>query len=234
MKRTHAVFILLAVCASCLAPVRAYANVGWWDWLEQLSGPGPFARGFMLDVRLACQVATSKGTADTPEKVSWVGVAQKVAEKHPCLTNADSVRSYFAIRGGRITSARKELFQDVPGQLVGTVAAHSLQGYLMRELDPAFSIGAGAGWMWFSGDNLDQTPRRFVFTPISAAFMPLKLVAKNSRVGGVLVIRAEEVAIVGSMTAADFNTTSTSRFRARSELVRSVSVMFDIGALFNK
>jgi len=144
------------------------------------------------------------------------------------------VRSYFAIRGGRITSAKKELFQDVPGQLVGTVAAHSLQGYLMRELDPAFSIGAGAGWMWFSGDNLDQTPRRFVFTPISAAFMPLKLVAKNSRVGGVLVIRAEEVAIVGSMTAADFNTTSTSRFRARSELVRSVSVMFDIGALFNK
>lgn len=233
--------VLMLLLLTVVLPGRAYASLGWWDWLEQLSGPGPFANGWMLDQRVACLVdaATTGGSRSgrtlNGKAVNWMAVSGRASDKSlPCLTNAAAVLAYVEVRGGRITTDRQALFSDVPGQLVGTVAANTIQTYVMRQFD-AFAIGAGAGTMWFTGEKLDGHAARFVFTPISAAFMPLQLLLRHeSERGRFLVIRFEEVALVGRLSASDFNSQSTSKFQTKSELVRSVSVTFDVLALMKR
>ena len=34
--------LLLLVVLVAFCPARAYALEGWWDWLDALSGPGPY------------------------------------------------------------------------------------------------------------------------------------------------------------------------------------------------
>ena len=59
--------------------------------------------------------------------------------------------------------------------------------------------------------------------------MPLKLLhgGAASQEAGFVSIRMEEVALVGSLNAKDFNSRSRSSFQTQSDLVRSVSVTFD-------
>ena len=52
-----AIFVVVFVL---LMPARAHA---WWDWLDQLSGPGPFW-GWDLQYRVICFEDRDKDSAD--------------------------------------------------------------------------------------------------------------------------------------------------------------------------
>ena len=49
MKKTYGVLVALAICMS---PRPAYA-LPWWDFIMELSGPGPF-QGLELQWSVAC------------------------------------------------------------------------------------------------------------------------------------------------------------------------------------
>jgi hypothetical protein len=237
MRRIHGLLITLPFLLVVLLPRTAYASIGWWDWLEQLSGPGPFANGWVLDQRLGCLLTASQADSArvlNGKPVAWTFIKGKGQDSEHCLANSSDVAAYIEVRGGRITSDRKELFSDVPGQLIGTVAANTIQSYLMLQFD-AFAVGAGGGTMWFTGDQLDGHAARFVLTPVSVAFMPLRLLLKkDTSLGRLVLIRAEEIALIGRLKATDFNSRSTSNFQTKSEVVRSVSITFDLLALAKK
>ena len=176
------------------------------------------------------------------EHSTWTSSFAKGPLGKDCLVNAHApdtkknlVRSYFEVRGGRITSEDQPLFSDVPGELVGTVAAHQVMGVFMRQIDPMVAVGAGAGWMWFSGDNVDGHPGWFVVTPFSAAVSPLKLIPKiNPQRASAVSIRVEAMVLVGGLEAHDFNARSSSTFKTGGDFVTSVSLMFDLFALFER
>jgi len=241
MKRSPRL-VMMTLVAALVAPSSAYAAAGWWDWLDKLSGPGPFSRGWLVDHRLFCQVEEKGAVTNAMgENSTWTSSLAKGELGKACLINAHSsdkknlVRSYFEVRGGRITSEDQPLFSDVPGELVGTVAAHQVMGVFMRQIDPMVAVGAGAGWMWFSGDNVDGHPGWFVVTPFSAAVSPLKLIPKiNPQRASAVSIRVEAMLLVGGLEAHDFNARSSSTFKTGGDFVTSVSLMFDLFALFGK
>ena len=211
--------VLLAVV---LTPQRADAHAGWWDWFEGLSGPGPFHNGWVLDFRPFCSVKTSVDRVAQVASIAQPRPAQPApgeewtavwggtdAAKH-CLVNSNQVGSFFEFRGGAISTASdKGLFHDKPFELPGKATLHQFQGVFMRQLDPVIAIGAGAGVLWFSGSNIDGTVTRFAITPFSVAVSPLRFVLRDSSRAGFLLIRWEEIAILGGMEAQDFNAAST-------------------------
>ena len=234
MTRARA-FLLVASVVGCFMPGQAQASVGWWDWLEQLSGPGPFHNGWMVDQRLYCSVQdTPSAAAQGRVTAEWIPlwVPDKADKVRKCVVNSNDVRAYFEVRGGRVTSDKQALFQDAPGELIGTVAANTLQGFYMRQVGhPALTAGAGAGLIWFTGDQLDGHAARIVVTP-GVAFMPLKLSRKlEGKAGGFIVIHADAFAILGGLKAGDFNSLSTSKFDRGSEVRGSFSIAFDVLAL---
>ncbi|HUR20456.1 MAG TPA: hypothetical protein VMZ90_06580 [Vicinamibacterales bacterium] len=224
MRTLRPVVVMTILLASLAAPRSAYAMAGWWDWLDAMSGPGPFSNGFMLDMRLACRIEKDQPT--TQDDATWVPF-----KNLDCLTNSRKVKGYFEVRGGRVTTDEKPLFGDAPNEPKGRVAAHLVSGMFMRQFDPTFAVGTGVGWIWFSGTNVKGHPGRFAFTPVSLAFTPLKLFAPSSAKAGLIVIRAEEIAILGRMKATDFDPASKSSFNTNSDLVTSIAVTFDFGAL---
>jgi len=241
MKRSPRL-VMITLVAAILAPSSAYADAGWWDWLDKLSGPGPFSRGWLVDFRVLCQVEDPKGETNAlGEVATWTAPSfARGSRGRQCLVNAHSpdtkknlVRSYFEVRGGRITSEDQPLFSDVPGELVGTVAAHQVMGVFMRQIDPMVAVGAGAGWMWFSGENISGNPGRFVVTPFSAAITPLKLISRiNPQRASAVKLRIEAMLLTGGLEATDFNAASSSTFKQRGDFVTTASLMFDLFALF--
>lgn len=234
---------VLAVAAAVLAPARAEAHAGWWDWIEGLSGPGPFSNGWVVDFRPLCSVRVpppqqrtadaARNTEDAPEQ--WTSAFGSSDLSQHCRVNSNEVRGYFEVRGGVISTAEdKGLFHDKPDELRGKATAHHVQVAFMRQIDPMLAVGAGAGVIWFNGQNIDGTVSRFTFTPFSVAMSPLRLVnRKNSRLG-FLLVRYEEIAIVGGMQASDYNKLSTSSFKIGNDAVRSISITVDALTLFGK
>jgi hypothetical protein len=228
MARTGWLLMFAIVLSMCF-PARADAMIGWWDWLDGLSGPGPFNHGLVIDHRLFCRSRPDGADLTTVPKTDDAEWNWKGAKDLACLTNDTRlVQSYIEVRGGWISTDQRGLFTDSPNQLVGIVTAHAVSGMFMRQIDPALAVGAGLGAIWFSGDQVEGRPTRMTFTPVSIAFLPFKLFARDSRKAGAVVIHMEEVGILGGFTATDFNSRSTSSFHTRGDLTRSVSVTFDV------
>jgi len=223
MRTPRRLLAAAVVLGGLMMPRPAYAHAGWWDWLDALSGPGPFSNGVMVDTRVACRVETDQPAGEND--AAWASYFSNPE----CFTNSEKVKSYFEIRAGRITTDEKALFADAPNERKGRVAAHLVSGLLMRQFDPALAMGAGVGWLWFSGSNVTGHPGRLAFTPISIAFSPLKVFAPSSRKAGFIVIHAEEIAVLGRLTARDFDPASKSSFNTNSDLVSSIAVTLDFG-----
>jgi hypothetical protein len=184
---------ILVLAAFMLTPARADAHAGWWDWIEGLSGPGPFSNGWVVDFRPYCSVRDQAADAPRPgeqPKEQWTSAFDgSTAAKH-CLVNSNEVRGYFEVRGGVISTAEdKGLFHDKPYELQGKAKAHHVQVAFMRQIDPMLAVGAGAGVMWFNGSNIDGTVSRFTFTPLSIAMSPLRLVNRDNRRLGFMLVR---------------------------------------------
>ena len=250
MPRLRGLFVLVFV--ACVVTARpASAHIGWWDFLESLSGPGPFNKQEVfakwlpfsaVDIRLACNFEGRDG-APAGKPSGWVPLFKATprdggSPQRACLTHSDEAKRFVELRYGQISTVETPLFNDTPAtELVGVVTAHNVQVFFMRELHGSLALGPGAGVLWFTGrvaegqpENLTSNVLRPIVTPLTAIFRPLR-VFTDARWGNVVSVKAEEILLFG-YEATDFNENTTSKYRSGAELSASFSIAFDIGALF--
>ena len=232
-------FILMAIGGS---PAPAHAGIAWWDYLEQMSGPGPFdKRGplgiFTIDTGLACRLAErqdgrTQGAPTQDNRSQWIFFNKADCALDPTRRGPRRVNDFLSLRlGAASTEDDRPLFGDRPEELQGKVTAWTLEVKFTRRLDAAIELAAGGGLIFFTGDTIDHQLVLGTVTPLSVVFTPIGLWHRTSpqKYDGLLGLRFEQMAVVGGLEAKDFNRTSTSSFRTdKLDLVRRFSITTDI------
>lgn len=198
--------VLLGVIT--LWPTGAYAAAGWWAWLEELSGPGPF-HGFVLAAPIICV---------------------RDGEVISCRPGSDETRPkrLVAVSVGKLGSGDNVRFKDDPsGPDRREVHVLQVSGTYMFRLHPALDTGFGAGTLRFSGEGFDPL-WRFTLIPASMSARPLALVKQWQYKWWAYVVRGEiETSFVTSgFTAAQFGNT-TSKFSTGPEFLTRAAVVID-------
>ena len=237
--------MLFTAVAFCGSTAPANAGIGWWDYLEQLSGPGHFwFKGFILDGTVACRFADSDDKNGT-----WVPISLKDRScfLEPTKKRGDNktAKEYFSVRYGFMRSwADEPLFEDRPNEITqGHVTVQVVEGLFMWQANAALAVGAGGGWIRLSGDQVvdangaTTVVSRPTVKLVSIAFTPIgvtHLITPAAR-DAWITFRFEETAILKGLTAKEFNTASTSSFLTdKTDLVGSMSVVFDLRSLIKK
>jgi hypothetical protein len=231
------VCIGLALLGIVAAPAPAHANIAWWDFLAELSGPGPFdKRGplgvFTIDTAVACRLDGADRTTRQEGGSPWIFLNSKDCLLDPTRRGPRRVNDFFAVRlGATNTEGDRRLFGDRPEELQGKVTAWTIDGRFTRRLDAALVVAAGGGVIFFTGDTIDHHVMRPTLTPLSIMLTPIGLFHRTNpqKFDGLLGLRFEEIAILGRLEAKDFNRTSTSSFQSDNiDLIRRFSITLDI------
>jgi hypothetical protein len=169
VRRERFVIALVMLCAT-LAPTRAFA---WGiEWLDMLSGPGPFV-GFKIDARALCWLGGGgPGAADGVVTMADPACLRD-GRRENAVNVADELRAYLSIEAAWSSSAKNEMFQALrfdPRTEVDLVAVRP--AVIFR----AFSwvdAGLAVGINRFSGPVLTESftwvsvQPRVVFTPFA-------------------------------------------------------------------
>jgi hypothetical protein len=244
MKKTR---LLLLIGLLALTPSRADA-VGWWGWLEELSGPGPFKGTPPLDlsVTLFCsKVRENEGLRwclrpgdlrKNPFEDLWtppppVSTESNLSEK---ITQGIDLR-YF-----RLTSdGDKSLFPaDSPDDKRAVIVNIVEVLYFLRPYR-ALDVGLGAGWINFSGDGLTAGPRSFqefstsriTLTPVHLALTPAAFWRNPPPGLKMFRLEFEEKYITKGFNGADFGDSVTA-FEVGGELRSTWRIAVDLGVFF--
>jgi hypothetical protein len=100
-------------------------------------------------------------------------------------------------------------------------------------LHDGVDLGAGFGWVTFSGQRVDVSPH-LTITPLRLIFRPITMILPEEyrkRWMGVLNIYWKETFVVGKLNGRDFGS-PTDGFAVDGELVRSFGLNVDVTALF--
>jgi hypothetical protein len=212
------VVVLLALLT--LWPSAAFAAKGWWGWLEELSGPGPF-RGFVVSVPLIC---VSDGEVVPCSQKIRTRVPEPEPEKR-------RPKRMIMVSVGSLGSDDHLRFKDLPDTPENRREVNVLQvsGLYMFRLHPAVDVGAGAGTMRLSGDGFDPI-WRFTLVPANVAVRPFALVNqwKDSKWAGIIRGELETSFVTEGFTAEQFGTPA-STFRTGPEFLTRAAVVIDVG-----
>ena len=212
------VVVLLALLT--LWPSAAFAAKGWWGWLEELSGPGPF-RGYVLSFPVLC--------------VRDGQLVPCYKQLPPHSTEDDAVKfrpkRMVYVSVGSLGSDDHLRFKDLPDTPENRREVNVLQvsGLYMFRLHPAVDVGAGAGTMRLSGEGFDAI-WRFTLVPTSVAVRPFAFVKewKDSRWAGMIRGELETSFVTAGFTAEQFGTPASS-FKTGPEFLTRAAVVIDLG-----
>jgi hypothetical protein len=205
--------ILLAILLAFPTLAWAQKDDGWWGTLERLSGPGPFYGGG-VDLGLVC-------AADT-------GPLYLCLLKAPTPDGRNEFPSQvIGLRVSGVSSGDRERFEDITGDRRPVHVLEIGASYKYR-FHRAFDAGVAASWLRFSGDGFDAFTR-VALTPVSVSLAPLAT-ASAEPWARVFRLRLEETYITKGFTGADFGNSRTA-FSTDAELVRSLKLVVDFGAL---
>ena len=169
----------LVMCLGGPSPAYAAAWDRWWDYLDQLSGPGPFHGGPTLATTFGC---VKEG------KFVWVSAvpASDTFRFEPCW--------YFDWR--QLSAEPSARFGHVDADLVET--GLSVEWRFLE-------LGAGVGVARFTTAAGDTTHsvNNFTLTPVRLVFKPLRIFSRSPRLGFLQVIGRDTIRF-GRLTAADF------------------------------
>jgi hypothetical protein len=190
MKRTLAIMVV-ALCALA-RPASVYAQSDFIDWLESLSGPGPFHGYFMsASSRVFC-TSNDGGTV----KADWC--FDDTSEKIKSVMTAEFA---FASSDGNLR------FADATTEVQNSLPVHAtrvLVNYQYR-FHPMVDLGVGVGAIVFSGDDFTNQAHP-ILTPLTMTFTPLGfLKGDKAKWGRVLRIKYSERYILGDIRAQDFH-----------------------------
>jgi hypothetical protein len=236
LMRKLLVCVGFAALAIMVMPTLAHAEIAWWDFLEQMSGPGPFyKRGplgiFTVDAAVACRLAESTDRSAAGGS-RWIFTNQADCALDPTRRGPRRVQDFVAVRlGATATEGNRPLFSDRSDELQGKVTAWTLEARFNRRLDASIALAAGAGIIFFTGDTIDHHIVRPTVTPLSVEFTPIGLFHRTSpqKFDGLFGLRFEQMVILGRLEAKDFNRTSTSPYQTDNvDLIRRFSITVDI------
>lgn len=202
--------LILFVVAVGLWPATAHA--GWWAWLEELSGPGPF-KGEVFSFTIAC--------------------ARQDAFK-ACPAGDNNTWKTIVVRFARFTSDDGPRFKDLPANDAdnrGKVTIVPVTGLYLFRLHKSLDAGPGVGFMRVSGNGFSPF-YRLVLTPVSVSFTPFELLDKgDSHWKRVLRLELDTSFVPQGFKGSDFDNTRTT-FDSGPEFLTRGALVIDLGALF--
>jgi hypothetical protein len=208
VQKARLIFFVVAVA---LWPATAHA--GFWSWLEELSGPGPF-RGYMFSFTVAC--------------VRDDGF-------NACPVGDEATRQRIVVRVGRFTSKEdRARFKDLPANDEDNqedVHVMPVSGLWMFRLHRSLEAGPGIGFMRVSGKGFDAFSK-VSLTPLSATFTPFALSEELAKSRWAYVVRLEldTSYFPQGFNGADFENTRTN-FDSGPEFLTRAGFVLDLGAL---
>lgn len=199
MKRVFCIPSLVVI--ALLVPSRP-AQAGIIDWLEQLSGPGPYSTKTFLAATVCPTKHSLNGRTYSPD--NWF----------PC----------YYVDNHRFHSVKDDNFPATKANLVDFGVAFEVR----RQIE----VGAGAGWIDFSTKAKSTAKFTVTLARVTVAPLQFGNWSRTrwyARIPDMVKLYARETWIPGEITAADLGVTST--FRAEDDKITSMGVVLDLGEL---
>ncbi|HEY7446998.1 MAG TPA: hypothetical protein VH702_02560 [Vicinamibacterales bacterium] len=199
--------LLLVLTLVSFCPARAYALEGWWDWLDALSGPGPYW-GFGLSHTFCVPGVGASGQTSCWKETRTDRFEQRLETRVSWLVWDP---------GGR--------FEDDPADR-GSANVWALDGLYLFRLGGRFQVdvGTGMGLMRFFGR--DQTGNekfeaiyRFTITPVSFSFAPFA-----TKDGDWFRLRLDSTYVPQGFEGRDFGNLVTT-FRTSGEFLTRMAIV---------
>jgi hypothetical protein len=213
MTTTRLVLIMIAVL---LCPTQAHAARGFWGWLEELSGPGPFKGGAYAQP-VACVDKNGRLTACWRTKID---------------DNTPRIPQTLVVSAGVFNSGDRPRFDDLPAADAdnrGNVRLLAVSGLYVLRVHRSLDLGAGAGFVRLSGARFDPF-YKLVLTPFNGSFAPLAL-ASSHRYARILRFEYDKSFVPQGFKGADFDNLRTG-FDSGPEFITRYGIVIDFGALF--
>jgi hypothetical protein len=174
MQRKRAILAIVGVCL-LVSSRPAYAARGVWEWLERLSGPGPF-HGWAVEVPVACRLTkisktnNERQTGDSEWDQTWRCWSPYLFEKGrpDRVSTPDSLwkrQLYVSFYLGRYNGKASDLVYAVE-PLSREVIWWKVGSTFTWEVHPFFDLHTGIQWNRLSSD-------KDTFTSISATSIEL-------------------------------------------------------------
>ena len=180
IKRTLVVSCVVAVAMLGCARSAHAGLADWWDYLDQLSGPGPFHGGPAIGATIGCF---------EDGRFVWRRAIRETRFS-PCV--------YWDWR--ELSARAKGPFAEVSANLIDSgVSFH---------ITPYFEYGVGLGWAHFGTRvrDTDFEVNNFTLTPARLMFRPLRAIPEwrgNTRAGFLQIVVRDTVRF-GRLTSANF------------------------------
>jgi len=155
--------VRVALLMSLMTAVPGIAHASLWDWIQEMSGPGPF-KGYnktLLNViYTACPGQAAAPAGLKPFDNSRDKVPDPGIKKTPCWFFDSRLLRY-----------------DGSGSFPAAVDVHAIDGGIAWQFASyqRFSVGVGMGVMRFTGRN-DATTNAFALTLPRVDMMPLAII----------------------------------------------------------
>jgi hypothetical protein len=232
MKRLCAALLIGVVC---LWPSAAFAQLDTlWEWAEHWSGPGPWdEKGFNIRVHCWTQEERAGATPGAPPvkfQMPHSGCWRDEVPTAPtgAITSYVDIRVSFAETGGAFYNKAHPRFEDDKDTRI--IKAYTFEPTYMVRVTPVLDLGAGAGFMVFSGSGFNAV-RKFISTPFIVSIAPLAALHPEDSRWRFLKFRFEEQFYPWGFDAkSDFGSTISS-FRSYNEWARSAGFSVDLFAV---
>jgi hypothetical protein len=187
----------------------------WWDFIESLSGPGPF-HGHGAFIRVSC---AKPSTPNGRWNVDWM-----------CLNDRDeTIRQVVEIRGlWAHTLADRPRLLVVPTD-TRKVDLLKLDFLAAVRLTPLLDVGAGGGLIRFTGSGMTPV-KRATLIPFSATYTPFALKGSDNRWKRAFRIRMETTYIPFGFLGGDWGnpTVSPASYSTDGNWVLTGGVLIDL------
>jgi hypothetical protein len=191
---------LLLIAALLAGTPQPSEAKGWWDHLEQLSGPGPFSGPPGVAASIVC---FKDGRAT-------IKAMDKPTKADPCL--------YVDYR--EMSVKAKDPYPEVTAKLT--------EAGLSFELFSILELGAGMGVARFGTEGVPTTTN-FIATPLRIVVKPLRIVPKwrANKNAGFLQVIVKDTVRFGRLTGANFGV-APEVLDVGAETLWSLSTIIDV------
>jgi len=224
MRLRHLVIATCCVVVQLAAPAPAQA---WWEWIDQLSGPGPFT-GWDVQWRVKCipDLRTGPGVTDLSLANIESSVQRKLARAvgAGCLFESKvNPRGSLNFAFGQVYSVRNEL-KYAPGFDEPRVTMTKFEPSLSMFVDPEklIEITSGLGVMVIRGKRFD-TFYHFYWTPLRATI----------KVGKAVGVRFGFIIMPEGFDDVDFGALAGT-FHTDKEVLGTASLSIDLARVFKR